>query len=285
MWVENITEGEWMDRLATCADSEWPQVLNDFIAAHAEMCSMAAFRALEHHKRSRNQFFEDAYSIALDELHGIAKNVREGARVPKLWAALVTRTQNGLYHFLCTEVGGAAATGMVAVIRRQSRRQAITNDLTQQMGRTPTTDEVIEESKRRGAQLKDASKQGAILSRADFVTKAKPVSSDDIDVRQAIDSDRLANEDRETGDAMKVGSQVFSRRQVVISALERCDEHSPEMSAVAHSWLGGEEDDYDRMADVADIVKETGLPRNTVVRLLGEVRSTIAGLLRPVSVA
>lgn len=254
----------WIDRLATCTDTEWDDVLDLFTQEAIGLCVGAARLALHRSRQPVDRFFDDTFELSMFELIALAEDLRgmdESKRPRSVWVALSRRTTFALSHFLTSESGLAPMSGMVRLLRERNRAARMASELASHLHREPTQDEVIAYSQRQRDDI--APTQGEPVGPRAFADYAAQPWHE-----------RSERAKPETVASSTPDPTIDRIDQIVV--IEHLIRALPDQHRrVAVSWLGGPAWDWDRYANTATVQRETGIARAEVLLILDDIRERL----------
>ncbi|WIB65454.1 hypothetical protein [Curtobacterium sp. MCBD17_040] len=169
-----------------------------------------------------------------------------------------------LAYFNSSEV--TAASGMVALQRKQRHIARVREDLRKKLGREPERTEIVDAANEQmRARRSNPEKQGVLVELTDL--------DGVLPVADIADHDRAVEEDDYV-------ISPIEGRELVELAIETCFEHSSELGKTAEVWLGDLYSEPPAMGTVTEIARTLHIRQDKASDLLGTARTITRTVLQ-----
>lgn len=252
---------------STQSDHEQSRLINDFIASRQGQYERMARRACHRYKRSVDHY-DDVASIITEHAWQLVNHLvsdpesleRDSRNFDYV---LSKRISDAVEAYMCSELGGAAASGMSNVIRRAAQAEKTRNIMRLRELREPTDAEIIEETnKRLSEDRKDPAKQGILITEDDLFHHGHAYEIDPELVEHSV----FAPQD----DFILL---PFEGKKLVMAILEAVRATGDrKLISVGEVWIASLIDESVGEKSQRDICEITGLKRSDVSRRVSAIK-------------
>lgn len=198
LYPDSITDPSLLELVTILELPEVKQAsaLNDFFVVRTVVMRRIAGAICRLHGRTNLDFFDEVYSIVMMNAMALVDKFRNDpssmSKVRRYETKVKLLAMTRVVEWMATEAGGAAASGMTSALRRTRVARLTAESLAKNLGRTPTTEEVVIEANiRAAASRKDPARQGMVITAKDLkLPTVEPEDiSDMIDITDPVGDD------------------------------------------------------------------------------------------------